>query len=110
MSSCEWTLRTPPGATSTRSTRISSRLMSAALLTPVPDVAAIGFSTSAPAVPGVCATTADPIHTIATTTTADAIFAFSMCLHFLLFTFYFLLFYFLLSTFRHPPPARGQID
>src|SRR5688500_10535590 len=89
-------LRTPLGATSTRNTRISSRLISAALLMPVPEVAAIGLRTSGPGVPGVCATTADPIHTIATTTD-DASVALSMTpplftFHFPLFTFYFLLF------------------
>src|SRR5687767_12633217 len=85
-------LRTPLGATSTRNTRISSRLISAALLMPVPEVAAIGLRTSGPAVPGVCATTADPIHTIATTTD-DASVALSMTpplftFHYSLFTFY----------------------
>src|SRR5688572_31914422 len=71
MSACWCGLRAPPGATSTRSTRISSRLMSAALLIPVPDVAAIGLSPSAPPLPGVCATTADPTQSTATTI-ADA--------------------------------------
>ena len=55
--------------------------MSTALLTPVPDVAAIGLSTIAPAVPGVCATAADPIHSSATTT-ADASFALIMVISF----------------------------
>src|SRR5262245_40686461 len=72
MSSCVCTLRTPFGATSTRNTRISSRLMRAALLTPVPDVAAIGLSTSPPA-PGDCATAADPIHNTATTANASVV-------------------------------------
>src|SRR5918996_718111 len=85
MSSCEWMLRTPLGATSTRSTRISSRLISTALLIPVPDVAAIGLSTSAPAVPGVCAT-ADPIQSTATTI-ADASFVLSMVTSLLIFYF-----------------------